>query len=159
MTSPFSVFMPFQSYLSALKSFKYTPNTNWDDIFSDWFSFSPTVNFGSNVQDVGVERHVLSRVGSYGKQLHRVIDALTVVLSSVDRDKLTPEERRKIADFEDMARDAASAVAEYKGRQPDHGITQSDVDHMIDQLLALKKTEPKAFKTLSEQITTRLEGS
>lgn len=157
MLGQLNVLWPFQSYLNALKTFTYSPKTNWDDLFSGWFTFKPTVHFGSNIRDVGVEDHVLGKVGSYGKQISLISHALNVVLKGIDRTSLTPQERRYVEDFETLARDADAAVADYKGRRPDRGITHSGVDHMVDQLLQLRQTQPELFEDLSNRIVSRLE--
>ena len=58
-----------------------------------------------------VEAEVLDRVGTYGKQLGQVSDALIVLLKHLpDRENLPPAERDAIAAFEKMA----NAVADIK---------------------------------------------
>jgi hypothetical protein len=121
-------------YEDFLKNFLYTftyfPTTNWQR------AFSPTLYFGCNVEDADVEQHVLDEVGSYGKQLNRVLDVLTVLVGRIDRNSLTPQERRFVDEFEDLAQRADEVAAAYQGKRP-HGITQTDVNHMIDGLRSL----------------------
>jgi hypothetical protein len=60
-----------------------------------------------------VEAEVLDRVGTYGKQLGQVSDALIVLLKHLpDREKLPAAEQHAIAAFEKMA----NAVADIKER-------------------------------------------
>lgn len=65
-----------------LRDFVYLPSTVWREFFR------PTYYFGCNVNDVDVEQEVLAEVGSYGKQLNKILDAL-VVLIKVDEDRMT----------------------------------------------------------------------
>ena len=74
-------------------------------------------------------------------------------------DKLTAQERRYIDEIEDMATSANAAVADYKCSRQDDGITQSGVDDMVDQRLALRHTPPELFECLSNRIVKRLDGA
>ena len=53
------------------------------------------INLGAS-GDPGVEARILDEVGSYGRQLGRLGDALKVLLDHVDLEGLKPEERKAI---------------------------------------------------------------
>jgi hypothetical protein len=117
--------------------------------------FSPTFNFGCNVQDINTEHHVLNEVGSYGKQLNRILDVLMVLLPRVIdqsvRKSLTDEERRALDDFEGLARRADAAAAAYQG-EPPRGITQADIDHVIAGMCCLRRNDSERYEDLRQQL-------
>ena len=118
-------------------------------------AFSPTINFGCNVQDVDVEQHVLNSVGSYGKQLNRIIDLLGVLLPRVINERtlesLTPAEEQMIVQFEDLARRADEAAFNYQGKQR-REITEADVDHVIHGMRSLERSDHAAYAELLKRI-------
>ncbi len=56
------------------------------------------INLGASASP-GVEARILDEVGSYGRQLGRIGEALEVLLDHVDLGALTPEERKAIDAF------------------------------------------------------------
>lgn len=94
----------------SLRDFIYFPTTIWREFFR------PTFYFGCNVTDVDTEHQVLDEVGSYGKQLNRVLDAL-VVLIKIDEDRtagLTEDEKLALCSLKLLHKhaDEASTRAE-----------------------------------------------
>jgi hypothetical protein len=92
------------SWFPSLKDFIFRPNTRWDG------AFSPSVYFGCNLRQARVEHEVVSAVGSYGTQLNRVLDVLTVLVKDLDRTKLTPLDLQRVVLFEKLAKDADDAA-------------------------------------------------
>ncbi len=133
---------PFQE---AFEHFLINPQTNWERFFNPQFF----INY--NAPDVAVENRVLSQVGSYGKQLGRVLDVLAVLVARLPSDDLTPQERRVLDEFLDLSRRVKTAIADYRGRR-DEGITVGDVDHLIDGLRSLARTDPTAHRALVERL-------
>src|SRR5208282_2346052 len=86
---------------SSLKDFVYQPATNWQGLFQGWFS--PHVTFGANLEDKPVETKVLDTVGSYGSQINRIMDAMSVLISRLDRKELTPQEQVTVSRFNELA--------------------------------------------------------
>lgn len=117
--------------------------------------FSPTINFGCNVEDADVEQHVVDEVGSYGKQLNRVLDVLTVLVARIDEKelKLTPQERQFVDQFEELARAADDAVTKFKGKHR-RGITLDDINHMIEDLHSLAGKSPTGYRDFLERLYT-----
>src|SRR2546427_3202573 len=106
--------------------------------------FNPQLIISENSDDVGVETHVLSRVGSYGKQLGSIIDALGVLIArTLDRSQLTPGENRIVDDLWDLSRQVDQAVADYRGT-PRKGIGRADIDSVIEGLQRLRHSDPAA---------------
>lgn len=130
-----------------------------------WFNFSPDTTtitdtdtiIGSNIEegDGPVERHVLQKVGSYGYQLNRILDVLSILL---ERAKLEgklpadPKSERCIQDFEEMAKSADAASKEYKGQA-----TKLAVERLIKRMQRLRESEDAADRALYEKFRTQIE--
>jgi hypothetical protein len=56
------------------------------------------INMGKS-SDPGLERAILEEVGTYGRQLGRLSEALEVLLNHVKLENLKPDERKKITAF------------------------------------------------------------
>jgi hypothetical protein len=130
-------------------TFVYFPTTNWAR------ALSPTLNFGCNLQDVDVEQHILDEVGSYGSQLNRLLDVVSVLVTNLDRSTLTPQEQQFVDKFEELARRADEAAADYQGKRR-HGITHADVKYMIAALRSLERTNKSEYDQFVAQIYTAL---
>src|ERR1700674_1100208 len=96
--------------------FTYLPTTNWQH------AFSPTINFGSNVQDAPVEQHVLDQAGSYGYQLNRVIDLMKVAVDDGQIKGKNEREREVIAKFLTLARNADQAAKAFMGEANEESV-------------------------------------
>src|SRR5437588_2567735 len=134
----------------AFRQFTVAPWTNLAN------AFSPVVNpqfiISENSDDAAVENHVLSEVGSYGKQLGAIIDALGVLIArTLDRSQLTPGEHRIVDDLRELARQVDQAVADYRGT-PRKGIGRADVDSVIEGLQSLQHSDPAAYGPLFEHL-------
>lgn len=121
--------------------------------------FSPTINFGYNVHDVNVEQHVLDEVGSYGSQLNRIIDLLSVLLPRVidakQRQSLTPAERSMVEKFEDLARRADTAAAAYKRESP-KAITRAEIERFVQGMRELERADEALYGTLLKRLYEEL---
>lgn len=88
-------------------AFTYFPVTDWRRFIS------PTVVFGSaNIDDAAIEQKVVDNVGSYGYQLNRILDALTVLIRETEDPKAPrmEKDRRVLDRLLDLA-DAADEAA------------------------------------------------
>lgn len=94
------------------------PEKLWQAI-NPWTFYQQGAQFGLINIDLGstpypeTERRILDEVGSYGRQLGRIGDALEVLLNHVTLEALTPEEQDKIA----MLRGQLAAVRRAKTRE------------------------------------------
>jgi len=138
-TPSFPMTNDFLKYFNYI--FTYLPTSNWQHFFN------PNVNIGCNIEDAPVEQHVVEKAGSYGYQLNRIIDVLTVLISNVDRNQLTPQECGFVDKFKELASDADSAAAEFQDK-PRHELTRADVDVLIDDLRSLKRSKPELYDDL-----------
>jgi hypothetical protein len=94
--------LPFSNFL---RFWDYRPSTQWLDHFI-------TVNW--NAGDAGVERRVLSEVGSYGYQLSRILDAVNLLVDRLSLTELSPEQQKVVVRLQDLAEQANRAVKEYR---------------------------------------------
>ncbi len=147
--------MPQQSSSSSFfedllrYTFVYFPTTNWQR------AFSPSVYFGCNVEDAGVEQHVVDKVGSYGSQINRILDVLSVLVSRMDRASLTPDQQDFVRRFELLAAQADQASAEYQGKQR-HAVTETEVDQLMDRIRELKVADLARYETLLNRVRAAL---
>lgn len=109
------------------------------------------------MEDTEVEQHVVDEVGSYGKQINRVLDAMTVLVSHIPRETtLTPQERRYIDAFEDLAHAADEASRKFKDKRRS-GLTLDDINHTIENLCSLVGKDPGRYEYLVERIQADLD--
>jgi len=99
------------------------------------------VNISSSASaDPQLERDIVSKVASYGRQLGRMTDAVYALLAHQDESVWSPDERRDIAEFRRMA-DAIYAVkAGYAAP------TDAALDRLIDGIRFLKERDPAEYE-------------
>jgi hypothetical protein len=59
------------------------------------------INLGSS-GDTALEQQMLTKVGSYGRQLGRLCDAVEVLLKKAENKNLTPDDERALETFHQM---------------------------------------------------------
>jgi hypothetical protein len=101
------------------------------------------------------ENHVFNQVGSYGKQLGKIINVLDVLVAHLPQNELTPQEQIALRDFRQLSEQVKGAVATIKGPQQ-KSITQADVDQLIENLQSLAGSNPKAHRRLVDQLKTAI---
>ena len=146
MKDPQEMWFPFQDafkYYDTLKN--YNPVTNWQRFFNPQFFIT------YNAEDEQVENHVLTKVGSYGKQLGKIISVLDVLVAHFPQSELTPQEEDVLREFRQLSEQVKVAVAAIKGPQ-EKSITQADVDQLIENLQSLAGSNPKAHRRLVDQL-------
>jgi hypothetical protein len=132
--------------------FLINPQTSWARFFN------PQLFISVNSSDAPIENHVLSRVGSYGKQLGTLLDAVEVLAARLPTDELTAAERKAIAALTELRDDVEDAKAEFRGEPAPTALSRSDVDRMLDRLDDLRRTDPKAHRALRDQLRRGLEA-
>lgn len=81
------------------------------DIWSNWFENGFQVGFVNidlgQTEKPELERNILNEVGSYGRQIGRISDALEVLLdqADLDRTKLSDAQIAALHDFREMVED------------------------------------------------------
>jgi hypothetical protein len=86
----------------------------WSWTMGDFSLF--TVNLGQSAAPQ-VETRVLDEVGSYGRQLGRIGDALRVIMARTDLKNLSPEEQKAI-DALNLQLDHVDVLKREAGRAP-----------------------------------------
>lgn len=129
--------MPFEN---LMKNFMINPITSWKKFFNPQFYFS------YNTGDEDVENTVLAQVGSYGKQLGQIIDALDVLVDRVPVKELKPEQQCALAEFRKLSRDVKTAVAAFK--RPGEKDNMRAFNALISELPSLARSDPQLVAQL-----------
>ena len=141
---PWNFKFPFQE---AFEKFTVNPVTSWQRFFNPQFYIT------YNSADVEVENNVLQRVGSYGKQLGRLIDVLNVLVARLPPQELTGQERLVLDRFKELSRKVDLAVAEVNGpKPPENEVTPAEVDRLVEGLNRLARTDPAVYQVMVDQL-------
>jgi hypothetical protein len=90
----------------------------------NWFLRAAVSQFGlininlGRTSDPELEERILNDVGTYGRQLGQMGDALAVLLKHVKLDDLTPDEQSAIRAFECQIDEIARVKARHRARRP-----------------------------------------
>lgn len=111
----------------------FQPITSMGNLLQGWFHNVNFSVFGSNIQDREVETHVLDNVGSYGKQLNVVLDAMVALIERLERqphftEHLTQEEHHDIWELKELARAADTASRSFRGLPPREARSKDELD-------------------------------
>jgi hypothetical protein len=74
-----------------------------DQVINPWTWNLFNINLGQS-SDPKLERRILDEVGTYGRQIGQIGDAVGVLMSLVDRSKLTDEQRAALDKLDDQLR-------------------------------------------------------
>ena len=121
-------------YLPWFKNFLISPTTDWRRFINP--QFNVTINEG----DVAIENHVLSRAGSYGKQLGRMQEVLDVLLQRTALGTLSAEDQRSLDKYRQLRTEVVTAVNERKALE-----ASETVDDWLDELVRLRKDDRTRF--------------
>jgi hypothetical protein len=122
----------------------------WRFVFSPGGSQYGLINFSMKSSNPEMERDIVENVASYGRQLGRLNDVVTVLLKHIPLQDLEPVEHKALTEFQALANQIAAAKA---GRQ---GLDESAVDGLIEWISFLKMHDPKAFEGISERLESVL---
>jgi hypothetical protein len=122
--------------------FLINPRTNWERFFN------PQLFISYNSADAPIENHVLSRVGSYGRQLGTLLDAVAVLTARLPTDELTPAERSAVDGLTELRADVERAKADFRGEPVRADLSRADVDRLLAQLADLERTDPDVHRDL-----------
>lgn len=129
--------------------FLYRPRTTWTRFFNP--QFFVTYNHG----DAAIENYILSRAGSYGKQLGTMLDAVDVIIRHLPVDALTTAERRTLDEFVALRNTVEDAKADFRGGEEDE-VTHVDVDRLLADLDRLRITDPHAYAAAAARLRAGL---
>ena len=134
--------MSHQPVAFPFADFLINPQTNWERFFN------PQLFISYNSADAPIENHVLSRVGSYGRQLGTLLDAVEVLTARLPADELTPAERSAVDALTELRGDVERAKADFRGEPVRADLSRADVDRLLGQLADLERTDPGAHREL-----------
>lgn len=103
---------------------RFSRGRAWRTYCKAGFQTNVNVNvFGRNVQDKDVEEHVLNSVGSYGKQLNVVLDALMVLIKRLESHpefakQISQPEHHAIYELKQLAETADAVARAFQGKPP-----------------------------------------
>jgi len=138
MASTFDLFPWFKNFL-------INPVTDWQRFINP--QFNVTINQG----DAAIENHVLSRAGSYGKQLGRMQEVLDILVERLPPPPLSATEERSIAKYRETRKQIVGAVREAK---QDNGEARStaEFERWLDALAALRDSDPERFEEYADRL-------
>lgn len=136
--------MPQPPIAFPFAEFFISPQTTWTRFFNPQFFI--TYNSG----DAAIENHVLSRAGSYGKQLGTMLDALDVLVRHLPLDDLTTTERRTVDEFTALRERVEDAKREFRGGEDKR--SSIDIDRLLADLARLRRTDPDAYAAAVERL-------
>jgi hypothetical protein len=82
-----------------------------DQVINPWTWNLFTINLGQS-SDPKLERRILDEVGTYGRQIGQIGDAVGVLMSLVDRAKLTEEQTATLDKLDDQLKMVALIKAQ-----------------------------------------------
>ncbi len=135
-----------QLFSQFLRVWNYRPVTSWRDFFNPQFIIN------ANTGDAAVENDVLATVGSYGKQLGTIMDALDVVVSASKFDDLLPADQRALDRFRSLRENVDAVVARNRPNR-DRDVTEAEVADFLDCVRALGREDPSAARRVCEQLS------
>jgi hypothetical protein len=138
MASAFDLFPWF-------KNFVINPVTDWQRFINP--QFNVTINQG----DAAVENHVLSRAGSYGRQLGRMQEVLDILVERLPPPPLSATEARSIDKYRETRKQVVAAVKEAKEDDGD-GTGLADFERWLDALAALRDSDPARFEDYADRL-------
>jgi hypothetical protein len=143
---------PFSQLFSQfLRVWNYRPVTSWRDFFNPQFIIN------ANTGDAAVENDVLASVGSYGKQLGTIMNALSVVISASKFDDLLPTDQHALDRFQTLQEGVDTVVARHRSNI-DHDLTKTEVADFIDRLRALERKDPARARAVCEQLSNGVQS-
>jgi hypothetical protein len=95
------------------------------------------------------EREIVENVASYGKQLGRIIDALTVVLRHESFSSLGPDEELAKSRFLEMADEISAIKGDFSAPSAEN------VDRLLVGMNRIRQQDPESYRMLRQRL---LEG-
>jgi hypothetical protein len=122
----------------------YHPVTTWLRTMMGQFGFIHINEMQSD--DPDLEKRIVNEVGSYGKQLGRVVEALQAVCAHLDVGKLARDEREAVRSFIRLAEE----IDAFKGaHQP---VTQGAIDQLVATMRSLREQDRVIYERVQEQL-------
>jgi len=88
----------------------------WTDMFKMFGGQFGLININlGKSRNPAAEQAILEDVGSYGRQIGRIGEALEVVVQNLDMDKFSAADRKAIDDFTDMMAEVQKVKSRHTG--------------------------------------------
>jgi hypothetical protein len=131
----------------------FAPYEYWlKQVINPW-QFQPQVFYGpvtyQDMQsaDIGLEKEIVERVASYGRQLGRIGDVLQVLIDSSLRDaRLNPSQRRALDDFAQLRRDIDTL------RRKRAGVDDAAIERLRRSLAELKERDGAEYERVKKRL-------
>jgi hypothetical protein len=98
------------------------------------------------------EREIVENVASYGKQLGRIIDALTVVLQHESFSGLEPDEELTKRRFLEMAEEISAVKGDFTSPSVE------SVDRLLVGMNRIRRQDPESYRMLRARLLEALES-
>jgi hypothetical protein len=109
-----------------------------------------------NAKNPSLERDIVRKVASYGEQLGRINDALSVLISLVilkrDPSNLQPDERQSLQDFSELFRKIAKQKGEHVAP------TEADLDFLLHEIQSLEVKDPPTYERMMMKLREFAKG-
>lgn len=138
MNAPVSWLAPFAD---LFRNFSIRPETSWAR------AFNPQFMFVVNRDDAEVEAEVLRQVGSYGKQLSIIIDAVHVLARRQRGDAPVDADERALSQLEALRARAREVVDFYEPDRLRHQAAQ-----LANDLERLRDSDPAQFEVVAKRL-------
>jgi hypothetical protein len=92
-----------------------------DQVINPWTWNLFNINLGQS-SDPKLERRILDEVGTYGRQIGQIGDAMGVLMALVDRSKLTDEQKAALIKLDDQLK-LVALIKEQRGLEKKLGYT------------------------------------
>jgi hypothetical protein len=102
----------------------------------------------SQSSDPELERHIVTEVAGYGRQLGRILDALDVLVRHDRHEKLSAAERRALDDVKALHAEITAAKARYAGGR---------VDRLVEEIRAVRQ-DPDSDGDVLRRLQDALDG-
>jgi hypothetical protein len=100
--------------------------------------------------DPEMERRITENVAGYGKQLGRVIEVLDALLANSATAGWSPDQKRNLVDFFEMAKEIAAVKGNYMAP------TAANIDRFLDGIRHLRETDEKQYGEVLERLRKEL---
>lgn len=92
----------------------FAPDRLYQPILPDWFSNWSLVRIDMGASaNPALERHLIGRVGSYGRQIGKLVEAVEVLAAKLPRAKLTEKEKAALDGLTELAAELRTARREF----------------------------------------------
>jgi hypothetical protein len=125
----------------------YQPITNW----AKFWNIAPKLDidlFNFNPDDCKIEQRVVNEIGSYGKQLGRVIKVLSLLVtrSELKEGDFSPAQQVEVAKFQRMAERRKEALATHRKE-----LGVDDTPRILDFIEHCHEDHPQDFQLIANR--------